>query len=415
MNWYKTIIRENGKPHHVAIALLSEIVFWYRPVEIRDELSGEFLGWKKKFKDDQYLQKSYSDLAETFGFGYQEVQRAIKYLEDIGVIRRIVRNKEVAGNTLYNILYLDINPSVLEKLTYEEPEKCEPINDSDTNRNNTRQNTSKNDFKGQVEEVSGKPTENEKGCLQDAQEVSTYKSTPPIRRDRTLPTYKSIPPIRRDRTSYQPRWDPLSDVIGHIHRSQHRSHREPISSSSISKGHLEDISTPVDLKMTKNKTRKKEMNLDHDEGIRMPYRDIVRGQIEYETMCQNYPEEKVDEIVDVIVDALCTKKNSLRINGAPINCSIVRRRFGTLRSRHIENVLENMEKTTESIIHMRNYLLSALYNITLTLTFTEQGSVNHEMRHLLEINEVDDGIEFIQGYRSVMPRLYSESDQKGAI
>ena len=35
--WYRTITRENGKPHLLAIAILSDIVYWYRPAEVRDE------------------------------------------------------------------------------------------------------------------------------------------------------------------------------------------------------------------------------------------------------------------------------------------------------------------------------------------------------------------------------------------
>ena len=36
-NWYKTILRDNGKPYLLAICILSEICYWYRPKEIRDE------------------------------------------------------------------------------------------------------------------------------------------------------------------------------------------------------------------------------------------------------------------------------------------------------------------------------------------------------------------------------------------
>ena len=39
--WYRTIIRDNGKPNLTAIIILSDVVYWYRPVEIRDELTGQ--------------------------------------------------------------------------------------------------------------------------------------------------------------------------------------------------------------------------------------------------------------------------------------------------------------------------------------------------------------------------------------
>ena len=35
--WHKTIVNEQGKPQRLAMDILSEIVYWYRPQEVRDE------------------------------------------------------------------------------------------------------------------------------------------------------------------------------------------------------------------------------------------------------------------------------------------------------------------------------------------------------------------------------------------
>ena len=69
--WYRTIIRDNGKPNLTAIIILSDVVYWYRPVEIRDELTGQLCGFKKKFKAD-ILQRNYQQLADQFGMDYTE-------------------------------------------------------------------------------------------------------------------------------------------------------------------------------------------------------------------------------------------------------------------------------------------------------------------------------------------------------
>ena len=63
--WNKTIVKENGKPHWLAINILADIVYWYRPTEIRDEQTGELTGFKKKFQRD-LLQRSYQQLADQF-------------------------------------------------------------------------------------------------------------------------------------------------------------------------------------------------------------------------------------------------------------------------------------------------------------------------------------------------------------
>ena len=35
--WYRTIRKETGKPYLNAIIILSDIVYWYRAIEVRDK------------------------------------------------------------------------------------------------------------------------------------------------------------------------------------------------------------------------------------------------------------------------------------------------------------------------------------------------------------------------------------------
>ena len=60
--WFNTIKKESGSVDYMAILVLSEIVYWYRPTYKFDE-SGRVVGLKQKF-DGDVLQKSYDDLAD---------------------------------------------------------------------------------------------------------------------------------------------------------------------------------------------------------------------------------------------------------------------------------------------------------------------------------------------------------------
>lgn len=115
--WYRTITRENGKPHLLAIAILSDIVYWYRPTEIRDEGTGNLIGYRKKFKAD-ILQRSYDQFAELFGESKRSVTDAVIRLEALGVIKRVFRTIEVAGIKYNNVLFIDFFPKRLYELTY---------------------------------------------------------------------------------------------------------------------------------------------------------------------------------------------------------------------------------------------------------------------------------------------------------
>lgn len=115
-SWFQTITKTNGKADLVAINILAEIVYWYKPREIRDELTGAHLGWKNKYKED-LLQKSYTSLADQFGLTERQVKGAIKSLEELGVIERVFRNITRNGMNMYNVLYIKLNTQRLIELS----------------------------------------------------------------------------------------------------------------------------------------------------------------------------------------------------------------------------------------------------------------------------------------------------------
>ena len=126
--WYKTIRKENGKAYHLAVSILSDIVYWYRPVEVRDEATGHIVGLKKKFQKDM-LQKSYESYANFYGESKKVIKEAIDRLVDLGVVVREFRNVEMQGGLmLYNTMFLSVNPLRLYELTYNEDEE-DNIND----------------------------------------------------------------------------------------------------------------------------------------------------------------------------------------------------------------------------------------------------------------------------------------------
>lgn len=114
--WYKTITHPSGKPYLEAIVILSDIVYWYRPTEVRDERTGEVIAYRKRFKAD-LLQRSYADLAQQFGISKREATNAVVALEKIGVVSRHLRTIDVNGTKMANVLFLELVPKALLALT----------------------------------------------------------------------------------------------------------------------------------------------------------------------------------------------------------------------------------------------------------------------------------------------------------
>ncbi|AXO98622.1 DnaD domain-containing protein [Bacillus anthracis] len=113
--WFNYITFSNGKPHIVAIMILSEIVYWYRPTVIRDEIDGK-VTYKKKFKADK-LQKNYQQLADTFGFTKLQVKRACDLLTDMLLIKIEFRTINADGKILNNVMFVEPVPTEIKKIS----------------------------------------------------------------------------------------------------------------------------------------------------------------------------------------------------------------------------------------------------------------------------------------------------------
>jgi len=128
--WYRHICLSNGKPDLAAIIILAEIVYWYRPIEVKDEKNGKFLGWRKKFKADK-LQRHYDSFSTQFGLSKNQVKRATDNLVQLNIIDKDFRNIRLPnGLFLGNILYIGLNVDQLAEITYskilDESENDEP-------------------------------------------------------------------------------------------------------------------------------------------------------------------------------------------------------------------------------------------------------------------------------------------------
>jgi DnaD/phage-associated family protein len=102
--WYKNITFSSGKAHFVAITLLADILYWYRPTFVWDE-SGDVIGTRTKFKADM-LQKSYQAFSDTYGFTKRQVKEAIDFLVAHHLLVREFRTISTSGMMLNNVMYV---------------------------------------------------------------------------------------------------------------------------------------------------------------------------------------------------------------------------------------------------------------------------------------------------------------------
>lgn len=111
------------------------------------------------------------------------------------------------------------------------------------------------------------------------------------------------------------------------------------------------------------------------------YQEIILENIEYRHLVQNnqIDRERLDELVELIVDTVCSARKTIRIAGDDYPAEVVKSRFMKLDSSHIEYVLFSMQENTTYVRNIKKYLLAALYNAPSTISSYYTYLVNHDL------------------------------------
>lgn len=116
-------------------------------------------------------------------------------------------------------------------------------------------------------------------------------------------------------------------------------------------------------------------------ALRERYRELIAENIAYDALLTDYPYEQdtLEEILELLVDVVCTTKSSVRISGDDKPAEVVRSQFLKLNSEHIRFVVGGLKENTTRIRNMRQYLLATLYNAPLTIGNYYRSLVSHDM------------------------------------
>ena len=111
------------------------------------------------------------------------------------------------------------------------------------------------------------------------------------------------------------------------------------------------------------------------------YRELLEENIDLAYLRQNghADDELLDEIMDLLVDTVTSRKPTIRIGGEDLPTEVVRSRLLKLDASHIEYVLDSMLQNTTKVRNIRAYLLTSLYNAPTTLSSYYTALVNHDL------------------------------------
>ena len=111
------------------------------------------------------------------------------------------------------------------------------------------------------------------------------------------------------------------------------------------------------------------------------YEEIIKDNIEYEHFIKHtdIDRERLDEIVSLILETVCTKRKTIRIAGDDYAAELVKAKFMKLNSSHIEFVFDCMKENTTKIRNIKQYLKAVLFNAPNTIDSYYTALVAHDM------------------------------------
>ena len=111
------------------------------------------------------------------------------------------------------------------------------------------------------------------------------------------------------------------------------------------------------------------------------YEEIIKDNIEYEHFIKhtNIDRGRLDEIVSLILETVCTKRKTIRIAGDDYPAELVKAKFMKLNSSHIEFVFDCMKENTTKIRNIKQYLKAVLFNAPNTIDSYYTALVAHDM------------------------------------
>ena len=89
--------------------------------------------------------------------------------------------------------------------------------------------------------------------------------------------------------------------------------------------------------------------------------------------------ERLDEIADIIIETLCSTKDTINIAGDDYPARLVKDKMLRITSSHIEYVFDCLNKNTTYVRNIKRYLLASLFNAPSTIDNYYSALVNHDL------------------------------------
>ena len=112
------------------------------------------------------------------------------------------------------------------------------------------------------------------------------------------------------------------------------------------------------------------------------YQEYFLRQFAFDSLVASCPddEDMLREILELLVDTVCSKRRFIRIAGDDKPAEVVKAQLMKLNSDHLRFVLMCLKENTTQVRNMRQYLLATLYNAPMTMHSSYAARVQHDFK-----------------------------------
>ena len=117
---------------------------------------------------------------------------------------------------------------------------------------------------------------------------------------------------------------------------------------------------------------------------RKTYEKCIKDNIEYDILIERYRKEWLDEIIEIMVDVVCSKEPYIRVNKQNYPHEIVKSRFLKINSSHIEYIYDALKDNTSYVRNIRAFLITTIYRSFETADNWYSAKMNYDFSNKME-------------------------------
>ena len=313
--------------------------------------------------EDGWFYSTAPDLAESTALSERQQKRAVDNLISAGLIR-----SELRGMPAKRSFYIVEDISVLQQLIADGEEKMREIKSAAVERYEKKRQTS--DPKPETQSLIN--------FLSEGFGTIMPESTANIKDNSSDNAREAALYHCSDKSAEQAPTKCRSKDQQNVGASSAQTSEQHFSKSKYNNPEIINQSIPY---TGANENADRIDRIDR-QAERENYFSVLKENISYDYLCEQHKDDKsrIDEMLEIMLDVICSEKLTIRANGEELPKEIVKSTLLKLDESHIDYVLTAMKKNTTDVRNIRAYLITALYNAPKTIGNYYQAWVNFDLK-----------------------------------